>query len=92
MTHIGHALVGDPLYGRSRKRRLSGLSSEAVEALGSFPRQALHARLIGFDHPITGRHLKFESELPSDIQGLVDTLISGRITKIRTLLNKKLMP
>ena len=77
MTQIGHPLVGDTLYGRSRKRRLSGLSERAVEALRTFPRQALHARLIGFDHPVTGRHLKFESELPSDIQGLVDTLIGG---------------
>jgi len=77
MTQIGHPLVGDTLYGKSRKRRLSGLSEKATETLRSFPRQALHARLIGFDHPVTGRHLKFESELPSDIQGLVDTLIGG---------------
>ena len=77
MTQIGHPLVGDTLYGRSRKRRLSGISDKAAEALRTFPRQALHARLIGFEHPVTGRHLKFESELPSDIQGLVDTLRGG---------------
>jgi len=74
MTHIGHPLVGDPLYGRTRMRRLTGLGEQAKGALATFPRQALHARLIGFNHPVTGRHLKFESELPSDIQDLVDTL------------------
>ena len=77
MTQIGHPLVGDALYGRSRRRRISGLSAPVAEALTGFPRQALHARLIGFDHPVTGRHLKFESECPSDIQGLIKTLHRG---------------
>jgi 23S rRNA pseudouridine1911/1915/1917 synthase len=77
MTQIGHPLVGDALYGRSRRRRISGLSAPVAEALTGFPRQALHARLIGFDHPVTGRHLKFESECPSDMQDLMKTLRRG---------------
>ena len=74
MTRIGHPLIGDPVYGRSRKRRLSGLSEEAAAALSGFPRQALHARVIGFDHPVTGRHLKFESECPNDLLRLIKVL------------------
>jgi 23S rRNA pseudouridine1911/1915/1917 synthase len=77
MTHIGHPLVGDPLYGRTRRRRTAGLPADVAAALTGFPRQALHARVIGFDHPVTGRHLKFESELPSDIQDLIKTLHRG---------------
>jgi 23S rRNA pseudouridine1911/1915/1917 synthase len=74
MTQIGHPLIGDPVYGRSRKRRLSGLSPETAAALSGFARQALHARVIGFDHPVTGRHLKFESECPIDISDLLKAL------------------
>jgi 23S rRNA pseudouridine1911/1915/1917 synthase len=77
MTQMGHPLVGDPLYGRSRRRRISGLPAPVAAALTGFPRQALHARLIGFDHPVTGRHLKFESECPSDIQDLKRVLHRG---------------
>ena len=66
MSYVGHALLGDQIY--SRKRKLAGPHTEQVAA---FPRQALHAGLLGFKHPITGRMLRFTSPLPADIEGLI---------------------
>ncbi len=73
MNHIGHALIGDPVYGRTAK--LSGSIAGPVRAaVQSFNRQALHARTLGFIHPISGKAFKFESELPYDMKGLLETL------------------
>ncbi len=74
LAHIGHPVIGDALYGgrgRVPRRALSQISRAAVEA---FPRQALHAYLLGFTHPSTGLKLRFESEFPSDIKSLLDSL------------------
>ncbi len=74
MAAHGHPLLGDPLYGRAggpRARRLAGPAQTALEALG---RQALHARTLGFRHPVSGEALRFESEIPLDIKRLIDTL------------------
>lgn len=68
MAHIGHPLIGDPVYGRERK----GFKS-ILETLG-FKRQALHARTLGFIHPVTGAPLLFQSALPSDMQELLSAL------------------
>lgn len=70
MTHIGHPLVGDPVYGRARKLA-SGAPREAVEALAGFRRQALHAHRLGFRHPTTGERHMFESHMPNDLRELV---------------------
>jgi 23S rRNA pseudouridine1911/1915/1917 synthase len=72
MAHIGHTVIGDPLYGAGR--RAKGLGPEAQEFLKGFHRQALHAWLLGFEHPVTGRPLNFESELPPDIVALTRVL------------------
>jgi 23S rRNA pseudouridine1911/1915/1917 synthase len=77
MAHIGHALIGDPVYGRRTPARTKGLSPGTLEAVQTFPRQALHARLIGFDHPRTGERLKFESAPPHDMSVLVQMLESA---------------
>jgi 23S rRNA pseudouridine1911/1915/1917 synthase len=69
MSYAGHALLGDQIY--SRKRKLAGAHTEQVAA---FPRQALHAGLLGFKHPITGRMQRFTSPLPTDIEGLIALL------------------
>ena len=63
---IGHALLGDPVYGRPPKA-LKGLLDE----LG-FARQALHAARLGFNHPISGETLDFRAELPADMRELID--------------------
>lgn len=74
MTSIGHPLVGDQTYGRSRSGRVKALSSEARDRLVQFPRQALHAYLLGFTHPTTGDRLRFESDIPFDISALLKFL------------------
>jgi 23S rRNA pseudouridine1911/1915/1917 synthase len=74
-SEAGHALVGDPVYGGRRgPARLGALPHEAAAAVGGFPRQALHAYLLGFEHPATREVLEFKSDLPSDFTLLVDTL------------------
>jgi len=73
MAHTGHTLIGDPLYGRPRGR---GLPADIRPTLSGFPRQALHARLLGFQHPITGETLRFESPMPADMEHLL-TLLRG---------------
>ena len=95
MTHVGHPLVGDPVYGSRRSggpggRRLAGntvgnaagnagqrlVTEQVRDALVGFPRQALHAVAIRFNHPRDGRQMRFESELPLDIQALIGSLES----------------
>lgn len=68
MASIGHALLGDPVYARTKQEHRA-----VLEALG-FRRQALHAARLGFVHPVNSNALWFESELPSDMQCLLDTL------------------
>ncbi|NIJ16191.1 RluA family pseudouridine synthase [Sphingobium vermicomposti] len=68
LTHLGHPLIGDPVYGRERK----GFKS-ILETL-SFKRQALHAKRLGFIHPVTGEKLSFDSALPTDMQELLSEL------------------
>ena len=74
MAHAGHGLVGDPVYGGRRKLARGALSDVAAEAVKQFDRQALHAAVLGFKHPISGDHIRFEAPLPADFQGLLDIL------------------
>lgn len=62
---IGHALLGDPLYGRT-----PGELRQIIKDLG-FERQALHAAVLGFEHPVSGEWLEFEADLPADMQELI---------------------
>lgn len=73
MAHAGLGLIGDPVYGGARKASVKVLGPVA-EAVATFPRQALHAAHLGFDHPVTGLPLAFDSPLPADIQALLDQL------------------
>lgn len=73
LAHSGHPLIGDPTYG-SRAGRAIARAGSTGAALAGFPRQALHARLLGFDHPVSGRRLRFESPLPADMEGLITNL------------------
>ena len=68
MASIGHPLLGDPAYGRSRPEH-----RELLNRL-HFRRQALHAARLGFIHPITSAALRFDSEIPADMQGLFSEL------------------
>lgn len=73
MAHVGHALIGDPVYGGRRKLSEKALGA-AYEAARGFGRQALHAAELGFDHPVTGEPLMFHSDLPPDMADLLATL------------------
>jgi 23S rRNA pseudouridine1911/1915/1917 synthase len=68
MASLGHALLGDPVYGRTR-----GETRAVLDRLG-FTRQALHAARLGFVHPITQDTLAFDSPMPSDMQELFSAL------------------
>lgn len=74
MTHAGHSLIGDPTYGGKRKLAAKALSPEAIAAVQSFPRQALHAAVLGFIHPVSGEAMRFEAPLPDDMDNLIAAL------------------
>ncbi len=76
MQHMGHPLLGDPLYGLPAQEQRSlmnrgGYDEEAREAVLSFPRQALHAGEIAFLHPVTGEEMAFEAPMPEDFEALL---------------------
>jgi len=72
LSHIGHPVVGDPVYGAGGSRRMSGPQRTAAEALERLaPRQALHAAWLAFRHPLTGKDLDFRSEWPADLAPLL---------------------
>ena len=63
LTHLGHPLLGDPVY----RGRRAGLAL-------NFPRQALHAVRLGLTHPVTGEYLEWEAPPPPDFARLLETL------------------
>jgi 23S rRNA pseudouridine1911/1915/1917 synthase len=71
LTHAGHALIGDPVYGRKRAVAGGALDPEAIHEIDTFSRQALHAATLGFVHPITGAALRFESGIPADMAAVI---------------------
>ena len=73
LAHIGLPVVGDPVYG-GRRRLIAGASPALAAALKGFPRQALHARRLAFEHPLSGERLSFEAPLPADFQALLAVL------------------
>ncbi len=74
LAHVGHGLVGDPVYGGRRKLPKGALPEGAAEALAGFQRQALHAAVLGFEHPVSGEAVRFEAELPEDFRQLLASL------------------
>ena len=76
LAHLGHPLVGDTTYGRARNmpRAKSPAEETAYAAAGSFPRQALHAGVLGFHHPTLQKKMRFEAPWPVDIANLVAAL------------------
>lgn len=74
LAHIGHPVMGDPVYAVGFKSSGSRLTPAAQEALKTLGRQALHAAEIGFEHPVSGRPLHFASPLPADMENLLRAL------------------
>ncbi len=73
MAHIGHPLVGDPVYG-GRRQLTAGEDPRARAALQAFKRQALHATRLAFEHPMTGKPVEVEAPPPDDLQALLAML------------------
>lgn len=73
LSHIGHPLVGDRVYGGRRQLR-AGITNTQRQAVMRFPRQALHAYILGFVHPVTEEDMKVSAPLPEDIVKLIEVL------------------
>src|SRR3569623_1557746 len=76
LTHLGHPLIGDPQYGRTRTapRPKNPAEEKPYTAAGEFSRQALHAIVLGFLHPSLHKTLRFEAPWPADFAELVAAL------------------
>lgn len=75
LSHIGHPVIGDTVYGggmTGARRRDAG--ADAEQNISTLNRQALHAKLLGFRHPNTGEQLRFESNIPREINELICSL------------------
>lgn len=82
MSHIGHPLAGDPLYGKTSPAkflRQMKAPEEAAQALMDFKRQALHAAQLEFIHPIGENKVSLRADMPEDMQGLLQILRRVRI-------------
>jgi 23S rRNA pseudouridine1911/1915/1917 synthase len=79
LRHLGHPLVGDPLYGAARGRALAGA---VARALAEFPRPALHAWRLALDHPATGARLELEAPVPADLVRLWSAATATEFPKL----------
>jgi 23S rRNA pseudouridine1911/1915/1917 synthase len=70
LAHIGHPILGDATYGTGFKTKSTLLPEPARDALAALGRQALHAYLLGFEHPDTAEFMEFKSALPADLAAL----------------------
>ena len=74
MAHIGHPLIGDPVYGQGFRTKANRLPEPVKSIVNAFRRQALHAATLAFAHPINGEVLRFEAPLPADMAELVRSM------------------
>ena len=77
MAHIGAPVLGDQTYGKHRWLKAEGKGAafeRATATAKAFPRQALHAAFLGFEHPITKKPLRFERPPPADMADLIEAL------------------
>ena len=72
MAHIGHPLIGDQDYGLAFKTKVNKLPEPLAAMVRAFPRQALHAYLLAFEHPAGGEVMEFESGMPEDMAALAE--------------------
>ena len=84
LAHAGHPLLGDESYGTGFKTKATQLLPVAREALEGLGRQALHAHILGFQHPTSGEVLEFKSALPGDLARLRQSLAGGAAERRRT--------
>ena len=88
LAAMGYGIIGDPLYGTPLRSAQvpDQISRDLLAEMRNFGRQALHAAILGFTHPITGEELSFESPLPEDMKALIKTIETG--IKKRSLARK----
>ena len=78
LAHIGHPVVGDPIYGVGWERGLGGPTRRWVDELARrTKRQFLHAVELAFDHPVTSERMRFSSELPPELASVADWARKG---------------
>jgi 23S rRNA pseudouridine1911/1915/1917 synthase len=73
MNALGHPLLGDSIYGRYRNY-IKKLSEKTVTLLKQYQGQALHAKTLGFIHPVNKKWIVFECQRPSSMQAVIDEL------------------
>ena len=83
-AHIGHPLLGDQTYGTGFKTKAVLLPPAAQDALEALERQALHAHILGFEHPTSHELSQFKSPLPGDLARLRASLALGAAERRRT--------
>jgi len=88
LAHIGHPLLGDDTYGPGFRTKAVHLSPQAQDALAALGRQALHAYLLTFEHPLSGKVLEFRSELPADLARLSSVLAANGKDAGRALIRR----
>lgn len=71
MQHIGHPVLGDPVYGPARESTDAG---KRLEKEPFWPGQILHAKVLGFEHPVSGEFLHFESDLPDYFRKVLEVI------------------
>ncbi len=78
LSHLGHSLLGDPTYGTPSENqpKWRSLPETVRNAVRHLPGQALHARVLGFQHPITGEKIHVEAPLFPELQAVLDALNS----------------
>ena len=77
MAHIGHPVIGDPEYGAAFRTKANRLPEPARSLAAGFPRQALHAAVLGFVHPVSGQPMRFETPPPDDMARLAEALVAA---------------
>jgi 23S rRNA pseudouridine1911/1915/1917 synthase len=82
LTSLGNSILGDPVYGVPSERAYKWLAlpENVRDTLKDLPGQALHARVLGFDHPITAKHMRFEANPPA---AFCKTIAMLRLYKVK---------
>jgi len=85
MAHLGHGVIGDPMYGRALRsgQMPDNAARDCLAQMRAFPRQALHAAHLGFAHPVTGERLDFSTPVPDDMAGLIAVIEAGIARRAR---------
>jgi 23S rRNA pseudouridine1911/1915/1917 synthase len=74
LSHLGHPLIGDTTYQRPLYKPRTQIPAGLREAVKGVDHQLLHARMLGFIHPVTGERVEYECEPPEDYAAVLDAL------------------